>query len=47
MSILVLESSWWGRESWLFVWFVLLVSSDAALPRSVMDLSAVCDSGIS
>ena len=32
-----------------FAWFVFLVSSDdcVALPRSVMGLSAVCDSGIS
>ena len=28
MSILVLQSSWWGRESWLLAWFVSLVSRD-------------------
>ena len=37
-----------GEESWLLCVFVFLVSRDccAALPRSVMGLSAVCDCGI-
>ena len=49
LSILVLQSSWWGREIWLLAQFVFLVSRDgwAALPHSAMGLSAVCDCGIS
>ena len=49
MSILVLQSSWWGKESWLIWWFFFLVSRDrcVALPRGAMGLSAVCDCGIS
>ena len=49
MSILVLQSSGWGRESWLLCLFVFLVSRDgwAALPRDATGLSAVCDCGIS
>ena len=49
MSILVLQSSWWGRESWLLCLVVFLVSRDggAALPRGATGLSAVCDCGIS
>ena len=48
ISILVLQSSWWGRESWLLYLFVFLVSHDrcGALPHVAMGLSAVCDCGI-
>ena len=43
MSILVLQSSWWGRESWLFCLVVFLVYRDCcvALLRGAMGLSAV------
>ena len=46
---LALQSSWWGRESWLLCWVVFLVSCDCcvALPRGAMGLSAFCDCGIS
>ena len=52
MSILVLQSSRWGRgeeRADCFVWFVFLVSRDCclALPRSAASLSAVCDCVIS
>ena len=51
MSILVLQSSWWGRESWLLCLICLpgQVSRDgwAALPHDATGLSAVCDCGIS
>ena len=49
VSILVLQSSWSGRESWLLCYFVLMVSRDCcvALPHGAMSLSAVCDCGIS
>ena len=48
MSILVLQSSRWGRESWLLC-FVLLVSNDCyvAPPHDAMVVSAVSDCGIS
>ena len=48
MSILVLQSICWGRESWLLC-FVFLVSrgGGVALPRGAMGLSVVCDCGIS
>ena len=50
MSILVLQSSWWGRErAGCFAQFVFLVSGDRcrALPCGAIGLSAVCDCGIS
>ena len=49
MSILVLQSSWWGRESGLLCLTCLLVSRGgwAASPRGATGLSAVCDCGIS
>ena len=50
VSILVLQSSRWGREiANCFVFFVFLVSRDCcvALPHDATDLSAVCDCGIS
>ena len=51
VSILVLQSSRWGRESWLlcFALFVLLVSRDCSVvpPHDATGLSAVCDCGIS
>ena len=49
VSILVLQSSWWGRESWLLRLICLPGSRDgwAALPRGATGLSAVCDCGIS
>ena len=49
MSILVLQSSWWGRESWSLRLLVFLVSCNGcvALPLGVMGLLAVCDCGIS
>ena len=49
VSILVLQSSWWGRESWLLAKFVFLVSRDCcvALPHDATGLSAVCKCGIS
>ena len=48
-SILVLQSSRWGREIWVFALFVFLVSRGCcvALPRDATGLSAVCDCGIS
>ena len=48
VSIIVLQLSRWGRESWLLC-FVFLVSREClvALPHDAMDLSAVCDLGIS
>ena len=49
MSILVLHSSWWERESWLLCLICLPGVSDvcAAIPRGATGLSAVCDCGIS
>ena len=52
MSILVLHSSWWGREKagcFTCTVFVFLVSCDCcvALPHDDTGLSAVCDCGIS
>ena len=51
MSILVLQSSQWGRESRLlcFVLFVFLVSRNCcvALPHDATGLSAVSDCSIS
>ena len=48
MSVLILQSSRWGRESWLLC-FVSLpgVSCCVALPRDATGLSAVCNCGIS
>ena len=45
MSILVLQSSRWGRESWLLCFFVFMVSHNCcvALPYDAMGLSAVCE----
>ena len=49
MSILVLKSSQWGRESVFLALFVFLVSHDCceALPHDTTSFSAVCDCGIS
>ena len=51
VSILVLQSSRWGREGWLlcFVCLLFLVPRDCcvALPYDITCLSAVCDCGIS
>ena len=49
MSFLVLHSSRWGRESWLFCLVCILVSRDCcvALSQFAMGLSAVCDCGSS
>ena len=49
MSILVLQSSQWGRELVALLSLSFLVSRDGcvALPRGAMGLSAVCDCGIS
>ena len=49
MSILVLQSSWWGRESWLLCLICLpgVSCGWAALPYDATGLSAVCDCGIS
>ena len=49
MSILVLQSSLWRRESWLLCLVVFLLSRDGfvVLPRGAMGLSAVCDCKIS
>ena len=50
MSILVLRSSWWGKErAGCFAKFVFLVSHACfvAIPLSAMGLSAVCDCDIS
>ena len=49
VSILVLQSSRWGRESWLLC-FVCLPGACGccvALPHNATGLSAVCDCGIS
>ena len=51
VSILVLQSTWWGwgGGARCFAWFVCLVSRGgwAALPHGASGLSAVCDCGIS
>ena len=49
VSILVLQSTRWGRESWLLALFVVLVSLDwcVALLHDAIGLSAVWDFGIS
>ena len=49
VSILVLQSSWWGRENWLLCLICLPVSCDCcvALLHDATSLSAVCDGGIS
>ena len=49
VSILVLQSSWWGKRAGCDALFVFLVSRDGwgALPRGATGLSAVCDCGIS
>ena len=45
ISILDLQSSLWGRESWLLCMVVLLVSRDGCvvLHRGAMLFFAVCD----
>ena len=49
VSILVLQSSWWGRKSWLLCFVCLPGSRNCcvALAHNVTGLSAVCDCGIS
>ena len=51
VSFLVLQSSRWGRESWLLYLNCLLMSFDyksfVSLPRGTVGWSAVCDCGIS
>ena len=47
MSILVLQSSLCGRESWLLCLVCLPGDCCVALPCGAMGLSAVCDCGIS
>ena len=51
VSFLVLQSSLWERESWLFYLFVFLVSCDCyyyvALSQGAVGLPAVCECGIS
>ena len=49
VSILVLQSSRWGRESWLLCFFVFLVSHDCCVahPHDAIGLFAVCDRGTS
>ena len=49
MSLLVLQSSWWGRESWLLCLVCLPGVSYCCvvLPRGAKGLSAACDCGIS
>ena len=50
MSILVLQSSWWGGGgASCIAWFVSVVSRGGwvALPRGALGLAAVCDCGIS
>ena len=48
VSILVLQSSLWGRESWFLCFVCFLgVSCRVALPHDATALSAVCDCGIS
>ena len=50
VSILVLQSSRWGREiAGCFAFFIFLVSRDwcVALPHDATGLSVVCDCGIS
>ena len=49
VSILVLQSSRWGKRAGCFALFVLLVSCDCcvALPYDATGLSAVRDCGIS
>ena len=44
MSILVLQSSSWGREGWLLC-SICLPGVSGWLPRCAMRLSAVCDCG--
>ena len=48
VSVLVLRSSWLGRETSCFAWFVFLVPCGCcvALSRGIVGLSAVCDCGI-
>ena len=43
------QTSQWGRESWLLCFFVFLVSRDCcvALPYDATGLSAVCECSIS
>ena len=45
MSVLVLRSTWWGKEGWLLCLVCFLVSRDrcVALPRGTIGLSAVRD----
>ena len=47
--LLVLQSSWWGRESWLLYFKFFLISCDCkcsvALPHDAVGWSAVCVCG--
>ena len=47
VSILVLQSSLWGRESWLLCFVCLPDDCCVALPHGAMGLSAICVCGIS
>ena len=51
VSFLVLQSSCWGRDSWLLDFFVFLMSCvcycSLSVPHSAVDWSAVCDCVIS
>ena len=49
VSILVLQSSRWGRESWLLFFVCLpgVSDCDVAFPHDAMGLSAVCECVIS
>ena len=49
LSSLVLQSSCWGRESWLLCLVCLpgVLCWFSGSPRGAMGLSAVCDCGIS
>ena len=48
VPIIVLQSSSWGRESWLVGFFVFLMSRDCCCSfSSATGLSAVCDCRIS
>ena len=48
VPIIVLQSSSWGKESWLVGFFVFLMSRDCCCYfSSATGLSAVCDSSIS
>ena len=51
VSFLDLQSSWWGRGSWLLTCVVFLMPCDCycsvAVPHGAVGWSAVCDGGIS